>query len=364
MWPVERQLRDLWQLAAESNAGECGRQITRASLFNLVAVCASEEERDRASATISALTSRYPCRAMVILLAAGRAEPARPAGELTATVTAHCHLAGGGRKQVCCEQISVVAAGERIGQVPSVVLPLLESDLPTMLWWRGNFLEQPALFRRLSAVADRVMFDTSAWAAGAAALPALVAAMRAQTRGCFTDLSWTRLTLWRKLMADCFDDPLTQAALPGMRRLDVVYGCDSGARLRALLYAGWVVTQLGWSPEDAAERVAWRCREDTDATSVGLLAIELAGGTATVSIRKHFGEWTATARVLMPRACGLPRKQAFARLDEASLLAQELEHPGRHAVYERALTMAVWLASAHLDPATIDPSLFGVAALL
>lgn len=322
---VERKLRALWPSDDE--------HVTRASLFNLVAYCESEPSRDQAAQIISDITERLPCRAILVL-----ALPAA-AAELTATVSAHCHLAGGGRKQVCCEQITLVAAGDRVGQVASAVLPLLEADLPVVLWWRGNFLEQPAVFGPLSAAADRVIFDSSAW-------PALAAHVEERPRCQFTDLSWTRLVLWRKLTADCFDDAAARVALAGMRRLTVTHGGGGGARWRAWLYAGWVATQLGWSPEDAAARVSLGCREEADATAVGLLAVELSGDGATVRIQKDFDDWAATAVVTMPAACGLPHKQAFAPVSEAAMLEQELEHPARHAVYERALTMAAWLAAA------------------
>src|SRR5436190_22593522 len=103
---VERQLRELWQLAAESENG----QITRASLFNLVAYTETDAARDHATEVISTLTSRHPCRAIVL-----QAQPG--ADELSASITAHCHLAGGGHKQVCCEQISINASGNSVAQL-------------------------------------------------------------------------------------------------------------------------------------------------------------------------------------------------------------------------------------------------------
>src|SRR2546426_102514 len=70
---IERQLHDLWQLAAESEKG----QITRASLFNLVAYTETDADRDHATEVVSTLTSRHPCRAIVLLCRASAplAEP-------------------------------------------------------------------------------------------------------------------------------------------------------------------------------------------------------------------------------------------------------------------------------------------------
>ena len=313
---VERQLRELWEMA--------GPNVTRASLFNLVAWCESAESRDRAAEIIGDITSRLPCRAILVLAPVGRAGPSAPPGdtnaddELSSTVTARCQLAAGGRKQVCCEQISITAGERRVGQVASAVLPLLEGDLPTVLWWRGNFNEQPSLFQRWENVVTRVIFDSSAVPCGSN-LPA---------NG--TDLNWTRLALWRELLADCFEEPIARTALPAMERLTVVHGCGPGARWRALLFAGWVRTH-------APVQVEFRCREDRDATAVGLLSVELSGPGATAKLWKNFGEWTASAQVTMPHVCGLSRQQAFAPLDEAALLARELEQPSPMDSYRQAL---------------------------
>ena len=340
---IQRQLRELWALASESDKG----QITRACLFNLVAYCETDAGRDHATEVISTLTSRHPCRAIVAVCRARGPLASELAGEppalqlpdeLTASITAHCHLAGGGRKQVCCEQISILAAGASVAHLPAAVLPLLESDLPTVLWWNGVFLERPELFRRLSAVSDRVLFDTSQWPAPD--LAGLRQVIAANPRTNFADLSWTRLGLWRRLVAECFDEPHCREALPQIRQIEVVHGCGPGARLRALLYASWFAAQVGWTPRDAGMRVRLLARDDQDATSVGILSVSLKGDGIEVCVRKNYGERTASATVMVPEACGLPRKRAFWPTDDASLLSQELDCSTPHRVYERVLAIA------------------------
>ena len=324
---IERQLCELWQMA--------GEQVTRASLFNLVAFTETEAARDHATEIISALTSRHPCRAIVLL-----AQPAEPVDELTASITAHCHLAGGGQKQVCCEQISIYASGKSVSHLATAVLPLLESDLPSVLWWNGNFLEQPELFRRLGAVSDRVLFDSSMWRSPREHLAKLSKMIADNPRTSFADLSWTRLSLWRRLAAEAFDEPHCGAALTRVRRVEVVHGRGPGAALRALLLGAWAAAQLGWSAAEARERVRLKAREENDATAVGVLTFTMAGDDFEVSVRKSHGERTASATVTMPDACGLPRNRAFWPTDDASLLSQELDRSTPHRVFERALALA------------------------
>jgi glucose-6-phosphate dehydrogenase assembly protein OpcA len=332
---IERQLAELWQMAAGTETDAARRQITRASLFNLVTVCETEQDRDTATEVIRALTSRHPCRAIVVL-----ADTAGGASELSASISAHCHLAGGAQKQVCCEQISVNARGDGVARLIGVMLPLLESDLPVVLWWRGNFLSRRQLFDRFVAVADRVMFDTSMWPAAQVDLGALAAMIEQSPRVNFADLSWTRLSLWRRMTAEAFDEPTCAQQLAGVDAVCVIHGTGPGARLRGLLFASWVAAQLDWPAGDAARCIKLEAREDTDATSVGMISIELRSTAGSFVVRKNYGERTAIATVTLPHVCGLPRKRAFWPTDEASLMNRELERVSAHHVYLRVLKMA------------------------
>ena len=121
---VERQLRDLWKLASKDSR----QRITRACLFNLVAYTETDADRDRVTGIISEVTSRHPCRAMVLL-----AKPGEP-DEIGASITAHCHLAGGG-KQVCCEQISIHASGKNVADLP-------EGSAERVLWTHIQYIEK------------------------------------------------------------------------------------------------------------------------------------------------------------------------------------------------------------------------------
>jgi glucose-6-phosphate dehydrogenase assembly protein OpcA len=336
---IERQLRELWQLAAESEKDPSQRQITRDCLFNFVVLCETDAGVAHANEVISTLTSRHPCRAIVLSAGSDSA-----ASELSASISAHCHLAGTGQKQVCCEQIAIHATGQSVAHLGSAVLPLLESDLPTIVWWPGSFLERIDLFRRLVAVADRVIYDTSVWANALPQLAALGRVITEYPRCSFADLSWTRLGLWRKFAAEFFDEPHCRSEFSRIRALDIVHGCGPGAELRALLYGSWFAAQIHWPVAEANTRVHISESDDRDATSVGIISVAIKTTDATFSIRKNHGENTASAAVEMPNACGLPRKRAFWRSDDASLLSQEFDHSARDPVYEKALAMAVaWL---------------------
>lgn len=335
---IERQLHELWQLAAESEKDPSQRQITRACLFNFIVLCETDAEAAHATDVISTLTSDHPCRA-IVLSAGSDVAPS----ELSASISAHCHLTGTGQKQVCCEQIAIRATGRSVAHLGSAVLPLLESDLPTIVWWQGSFLKRIDLFRRLMAVTDRVIYDTSAWPDPLPQLAGLARAITEHPRGSFADLSWTRLGLWRRLAAEFFDDPQCRTELTRIRAVNIVHGRGPGAGLRALLYGAWIAAQLRWPVAEAKARIHLSEREDRDATSVGIMSVAIQTDDATFSIRKNHGESTASATVEMPNACGLPRKRAFWPADDVSLLSQELDHASRNTVSEKALAIAVAL---------------------
>ncbi|MBM3859622.1 MAG: hypothetical protein FJ395_08230 [Verrucomicrobia bacterium] len=325
---IERQLRALWQQGGET--------VSRACLFNLVVWCESEDDAERATAIVGELTGRHPCRAIVLVAEPGRAEPL-----LAAALNAHCRLAGGGRKQICCEQITIRAAGASVSQLAPTVLSLLEGDLPAVLWWRGNFLERAVHWERLRAVADRLIFDTATWPAAERWLPALASEIARSTSPLYADLNWARLTLWRKLTADCFDNPSFHDVPARIRRVSVAHGHSAGGRLRAMLYAGWVAARLGWPPEQARKRVTVQERTGDDVAEVGIESVELAAGDAVARLHKDFAANTATAEVTMAHVCGMRCQQAFAPLNEAALMSQELDHVAPHGGYERALALAI-----------------------
>jgi glucose-6-phosphate dehydrogenase assembly protein OpcA len=335
---IERQLHELWQLAAESEKDPSQRQITRACLFNFIVLCETDAEAAHASEVISTLTTDHACRAVVLLAAPDAAQ-----SELSAAISAHCHLAGTGHKQVCCEQIAIRATGQSVAHVASAVLPLLESDLPTIVWWQGSFLRRIDLFRRLVSVSNRLIYDTSTWPDPQSQLADLARAIKEHPRCSFADLSWTRLGLWRKLAAEFFDEVHCRAELTCVHAVEITHGRGPGAALRALLYGSWVAAQLGWPVAEAKSRIHLSERDDNDATSVGILSAALKTDDATFSIRKNYGENAASTTIDMPNACGLPRKRAFWQTDDASLLSHELDIGMRDVVYEKALSMLVAL---------------------
>lgn len=72
-----------------------------------------------------------------------------------------------------------------------------------------------------------------------------------------SDLSWSRLTPWRELVAQFFDAPAQVAQLAEISSVTVSYEALAGAAdngRQALLLVGWLAARLGWAPATPARR--------------------------------------------------------------------------------------------------------------
>jgi glucose-6-phosphate dehydrogenase assembly protein OpcA len=128
----------------------------------------------------------------------------------------------------------------------SVVMPLLAPDVPVVTWWHE---EPPTSIANdfLGVVADRRITDS-------ALAPDPVAALRQRALDYApgdTDLTWTRITLWRTLVAGAFDT--TEERVTGA----TIVAPKSDPT--AALMKGWLQSRLGivpnWEISDRSPRM-------------------------------------------------------------------------------------------------------------
>ena len=121
-------------------------------LANLV-VFGQSADPARLRAALDTVTTRFPCRTIVVRRSD---EPGRT---VAAEVSALCHLPAPGLPQVCSERI-VLRAGPQAGDLlPGAVRPLLEADLPFVLWWTDDPRSDESLFRDLGDECSRLILD-------------------------------------------------------------------------------------------------------------------------------------------------------------------------------------------------------------
>lgn len=195
--------------------------------------------------------------------------------------------------------------GEVARHPASVVLPLLLPDSPVAVWWPTDAPEDPAA-DPLGALAQRRITDAAASTKNRS---------RALHRHCLsyargsTDLSWTRLTAWRALLAAALDQH------PGK----VTGGAVTADRINpsADLLRAWLADRL---------RVPIERRRSP---GPGITEVVLETKAGPISIRRDDGRHAVLA------APGEPdRPVALRRRDLADLLAEELRHLDDDSVYE------------------------------
>jgi glucose-6-phosphate dehydrogenase assembly protein OpcA len=162
----------------------------------------------------------HPCRVIVL---------ARGAKRAAARLDAQIRIGGDAGAS---EVIVLRMYGPLADEGASMAVPLLLPDAPVVVWWPGEPPEAPAK-DPVGQLAQRRITDA---AAGRSPLRSLVQRRRSYVEG-DTYLAWTRLTLWRGLLATALDlppfEPITKAVVEG--------GAESPS---ADLLAGWLATTL------------------------------------------------------------------------------------------------------------------------
>jgi glucose-6-phosphate dehydrogenase assembly protein OpcA len=196
----------------------------------------------------------------------------------------------------------------------SVVAPLLAPDVPVVTWWPDDAPPAPHS-DPLGAVAQRRVTDA---AASDTPLEVLLTLAKAYQPG-DTDLSWTRSTPWRSLLAATLDQPYPELlsgevlAEPDNPTADLIaawLGLRLGIEVRRGESGGPGITEVGFDTPDGKVAIS---RPD--------------GRTATLS-------WPGRPE----------RRVALHRRDTAELIAEELRRLEPDEVYAETLRA---LASKH-----------------
>jgi len=412
----EAELTRLWEAAGDEARARGSGGIMRLRELNLVIYATGEDTADLVSSVIPRLTQRHPARAIVLLelpdagsqLAAGP-EPVKEVTQLVSTavgtpddrptpepaldawVTAACYLTQDGGRHVCWEQVTVPARGEAARHLHAAAMPLLVPDLPTVFWWPGEPDFESHGFRRLGEVSDVVIIDSAGFRDPISGLGSVARVAYDGSRNfSLADLNWSRLTPWRDMTAEFFDDPTRLPWLSRIRQVEVSFGAEdpgsgndhhAGSPAgRALLFVGWLAARLGWAAvgewEETRDGVGVRLRPRTPGGSAdssnekpvvlvvlkrgkdpcgplgGLVGVtleidpEVEGAPAALLSIVHSPDGCVCAvRVSEGGSDVLIRTFDVTPLPEDQLLADELDYPGSDPVFEESLMAAASLAA-------------------
>jgi glucose-6-phosphate dehydrogenase assembly protein OpcA len=298
---IRKELSDLWVDLAKEKEGDAG--VLRACSMTLIAAVDEVDDAAHIGETIAMLMRENPSRAIVVRV--------RDSSEfyLSAQVLAQCWMPFGDRRQICCEQVEITASLASLGDLPPVLLPLLVADLPVVVWARSH-----AAIGVLGGIAGKVIVDSSS----TAEIAEVVELAKHHRVG---DLAWARLTRWRELIAQIFENKCYLAELDGLTKVRITY-TGNRPKASACYMAAWL---------DRSETIWEEGAEDA-------VALETATGEVHTRIRRTGGEGVEiTVHEQVTNAI-------FPVATDYTLLREELSIAGRDAVFESILDRAAKLA--------------------
>ena len=361
---IERELTALWQHASKDQ--ETGGVI-RSSILNLLVYVPQNAEAAIVDDILTDLTASYPCRAVLMIADSSAAQP-----KLEAQVTSRCSLPTATSKQVCCEQVTITAAGAGVNDVASAVTPLLLSDLPVYLWWRAvPRIQDKKLFRKLADISDRLIIDSALFNDPHGDFAGMAAVLNATPRWtAISDLNWARLTAWRALLAGFYDVSDYRPFLDQLDQVVIKYAPSStdpsAISPRALLLGAWLASRLGWRVDaDAARRTEestsfdfsvdnrtirvefTHTSRDIEPGHLALVTLQSkAEESVSFAVRRSADGQRIETSVTRGDEKRVQRVLGYEGLSESELIGKELEILGHDRIYEQAVLVAGEMVNA------------------
>ncbi len=351
---LTKQIDHVWSDLAEQSEGD-EQALMRACSLTLVVLADAEENEAGVSEALAELIETHPNRAIVVRVSAGDSD------RLEADVRAHCWMPMGRRQQICSEQIEVEASEASLAELPSVLLPLIVPDLPAVLWCRSERAFSSPVFRELRELAPRVIMDIEKFRRPDQALSHLAQHLPG---GVTTDLSWTRLTRWREMVAQAFENPACRCRVADFRDIVVCYraNADEGIPASVFLMAGWLLNSLGWkwtgasvsagedpvlrlSHAGAEARVNFRCAGDGGAGS-RLARLEMGSEgkePVRVSLEREEDHLEIQVEAVNSKPVGM--RVWFPPSQDGPLLGEELRVLEKDPIFESSLNTAAKIAA-------------------
>ncbi|WP_225829236.1 glucose-6-phosphate dehydrogenase assembly protein OpcA [Streptomyces naphthomycinicus] len=296
-----------------TTAGEINKALVRGRraigtpavgmVLTLVIVTDEENAYDALKAANDA-SREHPSRTLVVIKRVSRSPRDRTSSRLDAEVRVGAEAGTG-------ETVVLRLYGEVADHADSVVLPLLLPDAPVVVWWPVNAPLDPAK-DPLGALAQRRVTDTYA---AEEPVRELSARATAYTPG-DTDLSWTRITPWRSMLAAALDQVTCEVTAVEVEGEEFNPSCE--------LLAMWL-----------ADRLAVPVRRSLS-SGPGLTAVRMDTSEGPIVLDRADGSLATLAIDGQPA-----RAVALKRRETAELIAEELRRLDPDDTYASALRFGV-----------------------
>ncbi|HET7658946.1 MAG TPA: glucose-6-phosphate dehydrogenase assembly protein OpcA [Oryzihumus sp.] len=283
--------KKLVRLRNDVGAMALGRVLT-------LIIVVDESDADEAIEAANDASRQHPCR--IIALVSGNKRG-------TSRLDAQIRVGGDAGAS---EVVVLRLFGPLVDHGDSVVTPLLLPDSPVVAWW-PKAAPHPVSTDPIGRMAQRRITD-----AAEARHPHKEMDYRAQTyKPGDTDLAWTRVTLWRGLLAAALDQPPFESVVGAT----VTGGSDSPS---TDLLAGWLAQMLKCPVKRARTRAG-----------SGMISVRLERRSGDVDLVRPDGNVATLTQAGQP-----VRRIGLARRGLAECLADELRRLDPDEVYAQALT--------------------------
>ncbi|WP_315901147.1 glucose-6-phosphate dehydrogenase assembly protein OpcA [Rhodococcus sp. BP22] len=272
---------------------ESGGAVTIGRVLTLIVASRDGEQAETAIEAANEASREHPCRVIVLIR-----------GDRSADSGLDAQIRVGGDAGAS-EVVVLRLHGELAEHEHSVVIPFLLPDTPIVVWWPNEAPKIPAQ-DPLGKLAIRRITDATK---SPDPTSTIKSRLDSYSQG-DSDLSWSRVTYWRGLLATALDQA------PHEKVLDVtVSGLAEEPALDIL--AGWLAAKL----EVPVHR------------RTGELKVELKRENSAISIvRPQTGKTATLSRTGQPDA-----EVALARRETRECLAEELRRLDTDEIYELAL---------------------------
>jgi len=185
-----------------------------------------EQWVDQARAALAGMAERHPSRSILLL-----PDPDAGADRIDANVSLESYALPGMDRDVCTDVVELHLRGKRAKAPASVVEPLLVSDLPVFLRWRGEPPWESQELEQLVTLVDRLIVDSTEWDDLPYPYRRLAQLFE---RTAVSDIAWARTSRWRELLASLWPD------VANVNTIRV-----HGTSAQGHLIAGWLRSRLG-----------------------------------------------------------------------------------------------------------------------
>ena len=181
---------------------------------------------ERARAALEGMGERHPSRTILLY-----PEPDSGLDRIDATASLESYQVPGSDRRIVSEVVGLRLHGKRAKAPASVVEPLLISDLPVFLRWRGEPPWGAQELDQLLGVTDRLIVDSTEWDDVPFAYRRLAEVFG---RAATSDIAWARTSRWRALLSSLW---------PGVADVGTIR--VHGTAAQAWLLLGWLRSRLG-----------------------------------------------------------------------------------------------------------------------